>query len=258
MKKIVKGFTLVELIIVMAILVILMAGIMNMFKPIRATFVDSTAYENQRTSQNGMVTYITESVRYATDLGMYTNGEVSNVDGAVDAFITEYLKANNITDATDKTRIEEAISKQAEVIIIDNENTYDFGADGNTYKGRILRRKFDGNEITEDAEDVTKTTKCRLALGEAYYGKSNYSIVFTITQDASTKKGNAADGIGVTVSSQALHNLDDTSKVISTNGFILCKNLDAPINGMFDTTKYNSGNATNKNVYIVYINEKIR
>ena len=52
------------LIIVMAILTMLMAAIMQMFKPIRETYVDATLYENQRTVQNGVIQYISESVRY--------------------------------------------------------------------------------------------------------------------------------------------------------------------------------------------------
>ena len=42
MKKKFKAFTLIELIIVMAIFGILMAGLMNFFSPIRETYVDST------------------------------------------------------------------------------------------------------------------------------------------------------------------------------------------------------------------------
>ena len=72
MNKKFKGFTLIELIAVMAILVILMAAIMNMFKPIRETYVDATLYESQRTAQNGVVQYIAESVRYSHSLGLYT------------------------------------------------------------------------------------------------------------------------------------------------------------------------------------------
>ena len=54
MKSKFKGFTLVELILVMAIMSILMLAIMNMFKPIREIYVDSTQYEAQRTAQNGV------------------------------------------------------------------------------------------------------------------------------------------------------------------------------------------------------------
>ena len=109
MKKVLKAFTLIELIIVMAILVIFMSAIMNMFKPIRETYVDATLYESQRTAQNGIVQYMTESIRYATDLGIYTkniNG-VNTVTDAVEHFNKSYLKANGIDpdDTANATKV---------------------------------------------------------------------------------------------------------------------------------------------------------
>ncbi len=274
MKKI-KGFTLIELIIVMAIFAILMAAIMRMFTPIRATYVDSTLYENQRTSQNGVVTYITESVRYATDLGMYTKNKVSTVSGAVDAFTKALLEENGVkntdTDYTQKYNSTlNKVQRMAEVIIIDNtEDKYSFG--NGTFTGRILRRKFVNNPSYNAVSDppynkyqtmssnaeTAGSTECRLALGSAYYGESDYTISFTIQQDASNK-GDASKGIGVTVASGASSGGSDVW-VIENEGFVLCKNLDAPINGMFDTVNFDKNNATGPNtkVYIVYLNEKI-
>lgn len=283
MKKNLKGFTLMELITVMAILVILMAAIMNMFKPIRETYVDATLYETQRTSQNGVVQYITESVRYSTDLGMYTKDKVSNVSGAVDKFIVAYLKANGVndTDAADTskyTTTRDELKKNAEVIIIDNISNYTYN--NGTYHGRILRRKIDGNAITNDAEDPTKKDKCRLALGAAYYGESDYTISFKVKQDSTNgNKGDASEGIKVTVASGAKHGLRDIGNrdgfvaqdkldetkaaydttIIKTSGLVMCKNQCAPINGLFDTTNFTatSSTGTGTKVYIVYINDKV-
>lgn len=264
MKKL-KGFTLVELIIVMFILAILMTAILQMFKPIRQTYVDSTLYESRRTAQNGVIQYITESIRYSTDLGMYTKDKVSNVTGAVDAFTKAYLEANGVSaaDAANPsmyTATKDAIKKNAEVIIIDNtEDAYTFGNDpiDNTYTGRILRRKVDGTTSITNAAETAGSAECRLALGAAYYGESDFSITFGITQDASNE-GKPDDGIKVTVASGAKSGLDDVA-VISNNGLVLCKNHCSPINGMFDTVNYNSASASGANtkVYIVYINDKI-
>ncbi|MBR4096419.1 MAG: prepilin-type N-terminal cleavage/methylation domain-containing protein [Oscillospiraceae bacterium] len=280
MKKVLKGFTLIELIVVMAILVILMAGIMNMFKPIRETYVDATLYEAQRTAQNGVVQYITESVRYATDLGIYTKGtnNVNNVTNAVETFNKEYLKANGIDpdDAANATLVANTLKEvkmKAEVIIIDNTTEYFF--DGEKYKGRILRRKFEketvggvkqNKQLTNDAEDPTKIAACRMALGDAYYGASDYTISLGVSQDAS-KVGDPESGIKVTVASnpsyanrQVMSDDNVTAgKIVSNSGLVMCKNLQSPINGMFDTLSYNSTSSTGDNtkVYIVYLNEKI-
>ena len=280
MKKVLKGFTLIELIVVMAILVILMAGIMNMFKPIRETYVDATLYEAQRTAQNGVVQYITESVRYATDLGIYTKGtnNVNNVTNAVETFNKEYLKANGIDpdDAANATLVANTLKEvkmKAEVIIIDNTTEYFF--DGEKYKGRILRRKFEketvggvkqNKQLTNDAEDPIKIAACRMALGDAYYGASDYTISLGVSQDAS-KVDDPESGIKVTVASnpsyanrQVMSDDNVTAgKIVSNSGLVMCKNLQSPINGMFDTLSYNSTSSTGDNtkVYIVYLNEKI-
>ncbi len=156
MKSKFKGFTLVELIIVMAILVILMAAIMQMFKPIRETYVDSTLYENQRTTQNGIIKYISESTRYATDLGIYNK---STAQDAVNEFAKAYVDKN-------KTISEDDVKKNADVIVIDNATSY------NGHIGRLLRREKDsfGNDTISDSDDF------RIALGASYYGRNDYAI----------------------------------------------------------------------------------
>lgn len=286
MKKL-KGFTLIELIIVMAILTILMVAIMQMFKPIRSTYVDATLYENQRASQNGMIQYITESVRYATDLGLYTTDKASSVTAAVDEFADAYITANNIVDITggaqNATNAKEAIQRYAEVIIIDNTTSYTFN-NVNGWKGRILRRKFVDEtpgaaykykKITNNAEKYTETEECRMALGASYYGDKNYTISFKCGDPAKTPSPTnpwkADDGIMITVASfskrglEALNEDDgsnNTAGLISTTGEVMCKNLAGASNhgvsksGIFDIANFTAGSSTGSGtkVYIVYLN----
>lgn len=297
MKKI-KGFTLIELIIVMAILTILMAAIMQMFKPIRSTYVDATLYESQRTAQNGIVQYITESVRYSTDLGLYTKDNTSNITSAVDEFTQAYLRANGVYSSSDValpeysgktpdpdysakyTKTLEKMKRTAEVIVIDNENTYVFNNVG--FSGRLLRRKFvknssytDGSdptykkyeEITNDAEDPTKTKECRIALGAPYYGDRFYTIALENgnPDEGPSDTWGADDGIGVTVASYSKLGRDSSGSLlgkgayVSTAGNVVCKNQCTPINGMFDISNFTQTSSTGSGtkVYIVYINEKV-
>lgn len=299
MKRFLKGFTLIELIIVMAILVILMAAIMMMFRPVRETYVDATLYESRRTAQNGVIQYLTESIRYSTDLGMYTKSEVSGVSDAIEKFTNNYLEANGVktTDAdysTKKAAVLEKVQRNAEVIIIDNTDKL-YSYNGYWVTGRILRRKFikesdgitnkrianaSGILATEYANEKSSDDGWRIALGNAYYGQSDYAITFKITQDASTKKGTAGDGIKVTVASKQRYGLRSLQKdagdvydasvdadgdkvndnIVTTSGMVMCKNQCIPVSGMFDTTYYNSTNASGvgTKVYIVFINEKIK
>lgn len=214
MKKTFKGFTLVELIVVMVIISILMLGIMQMFNPIRTLYVDSTLYETQRTAQNGITQYITESVRYATDLGIYTKGgSITSASAAVDAFAEQYLFDNGIYSAnctettpgasgytiqadadyaTKLAKTKNKIRACAEVIIIDNTKIKYNGTD---CSGRILRRKVTppakGTTITSASvpadptyasgkSTLASTDDWRIALGTAYYGENTYNISVTI------------------------------------------------------------------------------
>lgn len=294
MKKFIKGFTLMELIIVMAILSILMAAILQMFKPIRSTYLDATLYENQRTAQNGIIKYISESIRYSTALGLYTTDNAKNVTSAVDEFTKSYLKANGVypvgnsegkpadPDYDDKySKTLEKMKRTAEVIIIDNSTTYVYNHVGN--QGRVLRRKFveessynkdydppykKYKELTNDAEDYTKTTECRLALGLPYYGDKNYTIAFDCGDPDKSYPSDpwtANDGISITVTSAsklgrtASGGLTEKGAVVTTAGGVVCKNQCTPINGMFDISGFTSTSATGSGtkVYIVYINEKV-
>ena len=207
MKKLkVKGFTLVELIVVMVIVAILMAAIMQLFGPIKETYVDSTLNETRRTAQNGISQYITESIRYATDLGVYSPGEssvieghtdsVSNVSSAITAFTRAYLfengiYENNYTDPVtgytlrkdddytakfNNTKAE--IIKKAEIIVIDNSAvTYN----GKSCYGRVVRRKPNASAVAISEPSLSSLgSDWRLALGAAYYGENTYSIAVTI------------------------------------------------------------------------------
>lgn len=236
MKKI-KGFTLIELIIVMAILTILMAAIMHMFRPIRETYLDSTFYENQRTTQNGIITYINESIRYAVDMGIY---EDTNMDTAISSFAAAYAAKYG----TDPANIN-AIKTNAQVIVIDNSGSHTFNH--NTWRGRLLRRKADG------------TT--RVAMGEAYYGENNYDIVLSDGKGATGSGSDpwkAENGIKITVSTW----LKRSNEVVSVQGEVLCRNLMSSDHGVSNpgmfvspTSEFTPTHGTGKNnIYIVYLN----
>lgn len=281
--KKVKGFTLVELIIVMLIISILMAAIMQMFKPIRTTYVDTVLNETQRTSQNGVIQYVTESVRFANDMGIYTKGKtysraagknydgtakasanwaksvaIGNAKDAADAFADAYIASNIYKiPAGKRTDVEEAIEKYAQVIVIDNN---DYTYNGKQYYGRIYRRKLDGNKITSSSEN-----SFRLALGAAYYGENTYSIgieipLVDVTDNGVTVKKPDSGLIEMVVAStnngkRDLSNKgqESTIRAIKTEGGVTCRNLTTENNvgvgtsGVFDVSAFGSVTTSYKN-----------
>lgn len=243
MKKILKGFTLIELIVVMAVMSILMLGIMRMMDPIRTTYVDSTYYESQRTTQNGIATYIGESLRYATKLGIYTGTSAADLSNAVSSFKS-------------KSGYDSAEDGEINFIVIDNTTEYTYRNE--KVHGRVLRNKK-GSE-----------TQTRMALGDAYYGPYNYSINLMATgisekhEDATNKAlvtGLKCSGFNITVSSllpsslnkarakgQIIKTEDITSyECVMTEGEATCRNLAEPINGWSNVMV--SGGSVKDNLY---------
>ena len=287
MKSNLKGFTLVELVVVMALMSILMLAIMKMFQPIRNTYVDSTQYEAQRTAQTGVVQYITETVRYATDMGVYNNA--SNASDAVEAFATAYCTANSI-DSSKEAAVKDAIRKNAEVIIIDNKTPHY----SKNFTGRLIRRKVDGTDNSVGAPSFTGTnnivdttsSKWRTALGEAYYGENTFYITLDVSDSAngmltvnvaSTKNGkrdisragsentivdSENNELNTTTDGAAIQTAINSNKITVTRGGVFCRNLVTTVasnpkakgvanSGMYDVN-YSADNS--KDAYIVFLN----
>ena len=248
MKKTLKAFTLIELIIVMAIMSILMLAIMQMMKPIRSTYVDSTLYESQRTTQSGMVRYLTEKVRYATNLGIYNETE-SGITCATDAI----TKFKNKTKKADGTMIPD---DQIYVITIDNTTNYTYA--NKTYKGRIIcsKKLAAGGSYNNTVGSAGATDQGRLALGDAYYGTSNYSI--DIKDDGKNLSISVASlvvnslGEKETARNVDIEDIKSSTKFVQTVGYVACQNL-AISGGIYDNTYKGSTTTTDgKNVYIVF------
>lgn len=285
MKRKLKGFTLVELIVVMVIMSILMLAVMNMFKPIRNMYVDSTQYEAQRTAQTGVVQYITESIRFATDVGIY-NSSITSASTAVDEFAKQYCINSGITDATgnavapyttaELNSIKDEIKKYADVIIIDNSTPHTYGS--KTYSGRLIRRKFPATPTSTVPSDPALTSSAtsdwRIALSEAYYGGNTFSINLSVTD--SNHDGKSDDGmLNIAVAStrngkRDISNMGKENTLTGTvgtsesgqvtRGGVLCRNLVAGDKGVtkagiFDVSKYSGSSATaGAKTYIVFLN----
>lgn len=193
MRRTLKAFTLIEMIIVMGILGILMSALMNFYKPIRQTFVDSTMIEDMRTTQTGILNYLTESVRYAEQLVIYDDGALLTVDnGGTPMNITvntpakayeAFIRQNSITKEEDLQRVQ--------VIVINRKDGYSstgkhVGSRNQGFGGRIITNIINtGTGVTPTAKEFTdpagkrtqgNTGDSYMVLGGGYYGNSDYAI----------------------------------------------------------------------------------
>lgn len=166
--KLLKGFTLIELIVVIAIIGILTVGLLNMFKPIRTTFVDSTYYERQRTVQSGITQYIAESTRCATKLGIYSTSSSAKTINGSSYSITDSASAISAFCAQMKILPTDDAYKTIHCITIDN-TTASYMYKNKNYSGRLLMKRWDSSLATAAFGEYC-------ALGYSYYGASSYSI----------------------------------------------------------------------------------
>lgn len=183
MKKLIKGFTLIEMIVVMAILGILMAALMNFYRPVRQTFVDSTMIEDMRTTQNGILTYLTESVRYAENLIIYDDGaRVTNSAGTVKTISSPkdayemFLDQNSIISDKAKNRVQVIVINRHDGYT--NTGTY-HGERKDGYGGRLITNILrDGESTAASFPDTAGmlSNNTFMVLGGGYYGHSDYAI----------------------------------------------------------------------------------
>lgn len=165
MKKKLKAFTLIELIIVIAILGIMMTAIMRMFEPVTNIYNTTAVVSNQRTAEQGIATYIAENTRYATSIGVF-----QKQNSASDA-VTKFL-ASNPTDANGVP----LTKSDLEIICINHSTGYTYM--NNTYSGRIIRKVSGASSFSEAYGSFTPdgSGSSYMALGEAYYGPADYYI----------------------------------------------------------------------------------
>ncbi|MDR0903397.1 MAG: type II secretion system GspH family protein [Ruminococcus sp.] len=208
MKKTLKGFTLVELIIVMLIMTILLAAIMQLFKPVRAAYQDAAYLENKRTVCNAISKYMTESLRYAQFIGTYDSSQIGGTfdTGATNA-ANQLLQNGIVPDTTlELTPVQiDKIAPYMQVICIDyTPVTYN----NQKFTGRIYRYKFD-SAYNPVSNSFGAPTNSHMSFGEDYYGANTYGISCVLDAGLLT----------VAASTLGIHN-DDLDNDITTADII--------------------------------------
>lgn len=265
MKKL-KGFTLIELIIVMALLVSVLTAILQLMQPVNEAFSDSTVYDEQRTVEDGIISYICETTRYAKNISIIDKGvSLKNSDGTsysgyggssdLSSAVTYFKEINSLTSADDS---------KIQIIVIDRHTEFQNGA--NSYKGRLIRMKGWDSSYASWSSPVSNTvvstssawqTKARyMALGPAFYGKNSYDITLPNDIDGSGNPVNQLPrGFDIQVSPKTAKKSVDTlmkGSVTNMNYTIAPTTIDYQT---FDAPGIAGTNSREDNdTYIIFIN----
>ncbi|MDR0986706.1 MAG: type II secretion system GspH family protein [Ruminococcus sp.] len=223
MKKTLKAFTLVELIVVMLIMTILLAGILQLFRPVRAAYQDAAYLENKRTVCNAISKYMTESLRYAQFIGTYdavTTGSGNASDAGAKNAANKLIK--EIHDDTSHGLTDAQIDKIApymQVICIDYSPV---SYNNKDYTGRIYRYRFDGTAYSAGSNTYTAVSNSHMSFGEDYYGPNSYGV--KVIYDGSM--------LTVAASTLGLYSSDsevsDTNKIITSSTAVELRNITNP------------------------------
>lgn len=196
MKKSLKGFTLVELIIVMAIFSILMVGVMSLIDPVSKIMSRATLQEANTAAVDNMKRYFEGTLRYA-DAIVTCEGDLSEYDGtnwvaisgtdeqvkmekAVTNFLTDYYTDRTApsSDATTAT----PLSGKVHVLKINNDNggkieeyTWDFTS-GYSYLTQSVPGSgtFDVSNIIPPT--ISNYSGASNAINDVYYENYSYYI----------------------------------------------------------------------------------
>ena len=174
-KKNSSGFTLVELIVVIALLTIMMGAILQLMDPIRNIYRDTYDTVNTKTTGETMISYIEDKVRYSTNVLVLDN----------------YVGVPQITPIPGKKSAKVGNSKYeyTNVIVIDNTNIRgsmfsDYKGDtGTPYarkgcKGTIYEIKNIGES---DVLDLTKASGG--TIGDNIYGDYTHQIDLNVSKE---------------------------------------------------------------------------
>ena len=103
MKKKLKGFTLVELIIVVAIFGIIMAAVLSILNPISNVYKSTADNEHMRASCDNVRLYVEDNLKYADKLKICYNATQGNASSSANVMINGFIdgSGNHLVGTSD-------------------------------------------------------------------------------------------------------------------------------------------------------------
>lgn len=223
MRKSFRAFTLIELIIAMALMGMILACAMRFFVPVNDMHKDLSSKERIMAITNGVSRYVGESVRYSKYVMIYVgyNSPPSNLDVLTDfrGLDPEKLLESKIDNDT--------LSAKIKGLYLNNSTPVTYS--GKAYKGRVYKLK--------SLKDGTP----KMALTPSYYGRNSLFFSIPIGDDGKPQITAATMEFNIQLLNQ------DNSAYSSTDNEIDFLNMNSRIEGQMD---YKVG--TGENIYVYY------
>lgn len=181
-KKTVRGFTLLELMIVMVIFSGIMFGALQLIDPVRELFLRTNNYESTATAVDNMRVYLEGNVGPVEFIHVYNGALYGNESGgpqgiteaqAVEKFIDHYHLNRVVHDGSSNTAPQSCNYALVDVHVIKIDNT-------TAGEGKISKKVYTVNCETLENSDVLKHSptveNIEYAVNQTYFDNYTYTI----------------------------------------------------------------------------------
>ena len=175
MKK-VKGFTLIELIVVMAIFGVILAGAMSLMQPVSKVMVQSETYEGGNAAVTSITNYLEKTLASVEFLECYGNPSTTDPAALASEFV-ERTYEGLVKDNSSVTNVHYA-DGLVHVMVIDNSDIDELG-EGNTH---IQEYTYQFNDFSNPS-NCTEVNHVTDAINAAYYNTYDFQVKVGIYDD---------------------------------------------------------------------------
>ena len=179
MKKVRKGFTLLELVIVMALFSIVMYGVLMFLLPVSKFYVRASNFETTTACVDNMKRAIEGNLKYADRVHAYSGYGTDTIDANVEKFWEEYFKDRMLMDCKGEIRVmifDSTSNHQSGTL----DDLTDFNKNGwNSGKISLRTYNFDRDKVYGTHPGDTNTVApIDWYINQKMYG--NYNYYFTL------------------------------------------------------------------------------